>query len=71
MDNDIYVDIHGLLQSVKNELQLGLLRSMCKDDQQRKDITAMIRSFTSRGIEVETAMDILTELVEYVKKMEE
>lgn len=70
MANDIFIDMDGLMASLKNEFQLGLLRSFCKDEQQKKDITAMIGSFTKHGIDVETAIDILTEIIAYLKDRE-
>lgn len=64
---DVQIDMNALIEQVKNDAAISLVRQLCPDDDSKQKMEKILRVFTARGVNVETAFCILTEIVNVIK----
>lgn len=68
MDNQIRIRLQALIEQAKNEAALSFACGLLESDEDKKLFRKSIEPFINRGIDVNTAMAILTELANNAKE---
>ena len=64
MPEDVYMDVDAFVSFVKNKALLEIATSQVKDKKQKQLLMSTFEPFLKRGIDIQTTIAILHDLIE-------